>query len=384
MLIFSTKHELDSFLMLLLHNKFQDVNILILFNIKRNGAHQMSLNNTEHLPLISIIVPIFNCEKYIPQCVTSLITQTYHNTEILLINDGSTDSSGLLCDNYKEDDNRITVIHQNNSGVSSARNQGLARVNGDYIAFVDADDYLSPDYIQSLYSNINDADISICGYYRFSDSVPPRESLLSISPELSHDELYHYVLCNNHIGGYLWNKLFHSKIVIENNIRFNTTLRIGEDMLWITEYLKHTNTGIYIPTPLYYYRNNSASTLQSSFHSKTFNSRTITNLDAADLIATHLQKESSSVLASMSYRHVRTCMWLFFNMIACSHYDKELLKRIHLTTRKNLSPYLKADESKFLEKIVAACIATSSVFTFKLASTLIKCLPESFINKYLN
>jgi len=319
----------------------------------------MSSNTTEHLPLISIIVPIFNCEKYIPQCVTSLINQTYRNTEILLINDGSTDSSGLLCDNYKESDNRITVIHQNNSGVSSARNQGLDCANGDYIAFVDADDYVSPDFIYSLYNNIKNTDISICGYYRFSDSAPLRETLLTFTPNLPHDELFHYVLCNNHIGGYLWNKFFRSKIIVENNIRFNTTLRIGEDMLWITEYLKHANNGVYIPKALYYYQNNRDSALQSGFHSKKFNSRTITNLDAADLIATHLQKESSSVLASMSYRHVRTCMWLFFNMIACSHYDKELLKRIHVTTRKNLHPYLKADDSKFLEKIVALCMATS-------------------------
>lgn len=113
---------------------------------------------------ISVIVPVYKVEKYLRKCIESIINQTYRNIEIILIDDGSPDSCGQICDEYASKDNRIRVIHQPNQGLSSARNEGLRHVSGSYITFVDSDDYIRKDFLYKLYQNIkkSDVDISIC------------------------------------------------------------------------------------------------------------------------------------------------------------------------------------------------------------------------------
>jgi glycosyltransferase involved in cell wall biosynthesis len=336
------------------------------------------------MPLISVIVPVYNTEKYLAECINSLTTQTYRNIEILLINDGSTDSSEKICKQFLLMDDRIKYYSQTNNGVSSARNKGLDIASGEYIAFVDSDDYVSDDFLEQLYKNIDGYDISICGLFRFGDSTNLRSLLLDIPSEISHDDLYRYVFCNNNIGGYLCNKLFSGQIVRAHNIRLNTTLSIGEDMVWIATYLKYVQYGFYIPKCLYYYRINSASALQNSYTTKTFNPKHISNLDASNLMYSVLEGESSIVFEALSYRFVRTSMWLFFNMLKCSYFDKNILNRIHMTIRLNLRSYLNASEAKLLEKFVAIGLSVSSSLTFKIAKNIMKAIPSSFINKYLS
>ena len=102
-------------------------------------------------PLISIIIPVYNAEKYLKKCLDSVINQTYKNLEIILVDDGSTDKSPEICDKYAEKDSRIIVLHKENGGVSSSRNAGLDIFKGEYLSFVDSDDYVEPDYIEYLY-----------------------------------------------------------------------------------------------------------------------------------------------------------------------------------------------------------------------------------------
>lgn len=118
--------------------------------------------------LVSIIVPVYNVEKFLKKCVESLINQTYKNLEIILVDDGSTDSSGKLCDFLKTYDNRITVIHKENGGLSDARNVGLSVANGTYFTFIDSDDFISLDTIEKLYSSMQryDCDIAVCNMIR--------------------------------------------------------------------------------------------------------------------------------------------------------------------------------------------------------------------------
>lgn len=124
--------------------------------------------NTE---LISIIVPVYNVEQYLEQCVESLIHQTYKNLEILLIDDGSTDASGTICDRYAKQDKRIRVVHQVNQGAAIARNSGIKLAKGEYLAFVDSDDYVHSQFIEILYQiqQACDCKISMCSYQRFND-----------------------------------------------------------------------------------------------------------------------------------------------------------------------------------------------------------------------
>ena len=104
--------------------------------------------------LISVIVPVYNVEKYLNKCIDSIINQTYKNLEIILVDDGSQDSSGKICDEYTKKDNRIKVIHKENGGVSSARNIGLNNATGEWIAFIDADDWVDEEYLQTLFNRI--------------------------------------------------------------------------------------------------------------------------------------------------------------------------------------------------------------------------------------
>ena len=107
-----------------------------------------------HKELISIIVPVYNVEKYVEKCINSIINQTYKNLQIILVDDGSKDNSGKICDEFKLKDNRIEVIHKNNGGLSDARNAGLKLAKGDYIGFVDSDDYIEADMYETLYNLI--------------------------------------------------------------------------------------------------------------------------------------------------------------------------------------------------------------------------------------
>lgn len=133
----------------------------------------MKENISKNEPLISVIVPVYNVEKYLGRCVDSIINQTYTNLEIILVDDGSTDDSRKICDEYAEKDGRIKVIHKSNGGQGSARNMALDIAKGQYIGFVDSDDWLEPDMYEYLYHAIKDnfADISVCGTYRTKNSM---------------------------------------------------------------------------------------------------------------------------------------------------------------------------------------------------------------------
>ncbi len=134
----------------------------------------MKTNNND---LISVVVPIYNVEKYLNRCIDSILSQEYENIEIILVNDGSTDNSGKICDDYIKKDSRIKVIHKENGGLSDARNFGMEKAMGEYIAFIDSDDYIRKDYISTLYNMCitNKAEIAQCSFERITDSQTTNE-----------------------------------------------------------------------------------------------------------------------------------------------------------------------------------------------------------------
>ena len=172
--------------------------------------------------LISVIIPVYNVEKYIKKCLNSVINQTYKNLEIILVDDGSTDNSREICDNYARQDNRIKVIHKKNGGLSSARNEALKIATGFYIGFVDSDDYIEPDMYQVLYNLIkkNNADISMVSFYE--------ETHDKVLKEKNSKKLYLYenldilkeLLINKNLQNTVWNKLYSKKLF--ETIRFPT------------------------------------------------------------------------------------------------------------------------------------------------------------------
>lgn len=215
---------------------------------------------------ISIIVPVYNVEKYLEKCVDSIINQTHLNIEIILINDGSIDSCGKLCDNYKRQDNRIIVIHQNNQGLSEARNKGIEMSTGDYLGFVDSDDWIEKDMFELLYTNLIqfDADISMCGYSRMNEDNSiiskylyddnKRIEILSGKNIMKH-YLFDYTQ-KDKICNVVWNKLY--KRHIFKDIRFPEN-KIYEDVFTTYLLLDKAKKMVISPELKYNYliRNNS-------------------------------------------------------------------------------------------------------------------------------
>ena len=129
------------------------------------------MNNNIDNKLISIIIPVYNCEKYLGRCIESILNQTYKNIEVILVDDGSPDNCGLMCDEYKKQDHRVKVIHKENGGLSSARNAGLDVASGEYIAFVDSDDYIATTMLEKMYALKNNKLIKFL--YRIYRAVKP-------------------------------------------------------------------------------------------------------------------------------------------------------------------------------------------------------------------
>ena len=211
---------------------------------------------------ISVIVPVYNVEQYLERCVDSIINQTYKNLEIILVNDGSTDNSGQLCDELAKKDDRIRVIHKKNGGLSDARNKGEESSTGDYIIFIDSDDYIHIDMINSLYIQIKSvgADVSVCGVMNvYSNSETPQCSNTQLVFSCDREGFLKEYLVGEKIPGGIWNKLI--KKSISENIKFPFGL-IYEDAYYQYELLKHCEKYVVNTLPYYYYfhRENSITT----------------------------------------------------------------------------------------------------------------------------
>jgi len=191
--------------------------------------------------VVSIIVPIYNVEKYINKCVESLMNQTFSDIEIILVDDGSKDASGKWCDYYAKKDARIKVIHQKNRGLSGARNQGIENAAGEWLLFVDGDDYVEPRFVECLYQEAVSArvDIAICNYaFKSEEGTEIKRSSYSFVPRMSpFDNLDALLLFENKQYGtffdVVWNKLF--RVSLFENVRFPEGISLVEDISIIPE-----------------------------------------------------------------------------------------------------------------------------------------------------
>ena len=218
-------------------------------------------------PIISIIVPIYNVGKYLPRCIDSILNQTFKNFELIIVNDGSTDNSGVVCDDYTKKDTRIKIIHKSNGGVSSARNAGLYLAKGKYIGFVDPDDYIDKNMYEKLYRLCidNNSDIAICRFNReINGNIQNKEGTEEIIKlnnveamnELFKGNLYRFSLCN---------KLFSNKCF--NDVLFPEG-RIHEDLSTTYRLFANSKSSIYINYCGYIYVKRENSILTSIFNEK--------------------------------------------------------------------------------------------------------------------
>lgn len=227
---------------------------------------------------ISIIIPVYNVEAYISRCLNSLIEQTYKNIEIICVNDGSTDNSGKICEQYAKKDRRVNVVNKKNKGVGDARCIGIEMASGSYIGFVDPDDWIELDMYRQLLNAIEsvNADISICGIFKnYNGQQSVMKNVEEIVPGTMNLEcLFKYVFIRDlyrGVGAYLVNKLFDRKLFYMNGRMsgFLKRLKVGEDVLLFTVLALNSKKNVYISEPFYHYFQRK----DSLFHQQCLDSR---------------------------------------------------------------------------------------------------------------
>lgn len=204
-------------------------------------------------PLISVIVPVYNVEEYLPRCLDSILAQTYRHIELVLVNDGSTDNSGAVCDRYAAEDPRVCVVHQDNAGVGHTRNVGLAQADGDYITFVDADDYLFPDALQRLYNRMqaDDSDMVIANCIRLYEDGSCGDPCHAY-PAVCMDKsaFLHHMTDIDAVPVCPWGKLYRRACM--EGITY-PTVRVGEDMMTFPDVVDRCHRISMENQPVYYY-----------------------------------------------------------------------------------------------------------------------------------
>lgn len=204
--------------------------------------------------LVSVMIPVYNAQDHIRKCLDSLLVQTYENIQIVVVNDGSKDSSGQICEEYAKRDSRVKLINQPNGGEGAARNTGLREADGEYLCFVDADDYVKPDFVEKLYNlqKQNNSGLSICGFTELKGDTVINETHGDIE-RMNQAEAMEKLLREDSFKGYVWNKMFRMNIIRENKLKFDITLAVWTDVLFVFDYMQHIDSVTFDPTPEYYY-----------------------------------------------------------------------------------------------------------------------------------
>lgn len=307
-------------------------------------------------PEISVILPVFNAENHLNECLRALSKQTFTAFEVLLINDGSTDDSPKILADRANTDDRFRLIQQANSGVSVARNTGLQHARGEYIAFVDADDSFTPDYLEKLLTAIEGVDLAACGYAKWErGSAQP--VLLSTSRALNQKQLIAETLATTGLTGACWNKLLRRSVIEHLNLHFEPGIHVAEDMLFLLRYYLAIQRGNYIGLPLYQYRQHNASMMRRSGAARSWNSRDESVLDAVEQMVQVASAQPAQIQDLVAYRQVRSSVRLYWLMVRCRYRSATLIQRIKDNLRAGLPGAKRSGHSSISEHIAAHAIA---------------------------
>ncbi|MBQ1505864.1 MAG: glycosyltransferase [Erysipelotrichales bacterium] len=223
-------------------------------------------------PKVSIIVPVYNGEKVVSKCINSVLNQEFKDWELILINDGSKDNTAALLDEYALHDDRIRVIHKPNGGVSSTRNRGLSEAKGDYIQFMDADDWLTEDSTKVLVRTLEEgeADMAVADFYRVVGDLLSRKGSILSNDVLTVKEYAEWMKESpaDYYYGVLWNKLYKRSIIEQYKLRMDESVSLCEDYLFNLEYLLHCEKVAPVQIPVYYYLKTEGSLVTSSLNLK--------------------------------------------------------------------------------------------------------------------
>lgn len=302
-------------------------------------------------PLISVIVPVYNVEKYLRRCLDSIVNQTYRNIEIILVDDGSTDGSGKICEEYAERDKRIKVFSQSNRGVSVARNVGLKKAKGKYIAFVDSDDYIDANYLCELYSLIKNksGDVSIVGqkvvYAVNSNSCGggAKKDTTELMELFNGAEATELMLYQKKINSSLWGKLFKKELF--DGVSFPDGM-VHEDLLALYYIFKKAKRIILSNTILYFYYFRQDSLLNG----KRFDRHTMDILEIMTMIKRDVLKTRKSLLPAVESRKLNAELFVIRQIPKSAEY-LDVRKNIVCDIKKNRMKILHNPKVRFKTKV---------------------------------
>lgn len=284
--------------------------------------------------LISIIIPVYNVEEYLSVCLDSVLSQTYKHIEIIVINDGSTDNSGNICDEYAKKDIRIKVFHQSNKGLAAARNIGLSHAQGKYIGFVDPDDLIAPDMYHSLYNEItnNQADIAICDMYIMIDnnvySTKKRTGTIEL---LTNKEALLDLLIENKIQTSACDKLYKKDILQTDPFLKGS---VYEDLRFMPDIFIKCKKIVYINSPYYYYRCFRNGSICNSLSTKN-----LTDLFEASIFRNNRIKETDPNLVELVCRSQIVYDTLIYRNLAHRIKSDPKAKELALKIQKDIKQY---------------------------------------------
>lgn len=315
-------------------------------------------------PLISVIVPVYNVENYLRKCLESIINQTYKNLEIILIDDGSTDNSGKICDEYAAKDNRIKLIHKPNGGISDARNAGLEIAKGEYIGFVDSDDYIAEDMYEFLYNFAvkNNLDVAMCGSKHVFNGkvIPDNEFKMAIFEK--QDEMIKNLFSAIYGGGIsVWNKLFKKSCIKDIKFEYGKTC---EDAFYILNWIERANRfGRRGETKYFYVQREGSIT-----HNKYYSPQILDLIEAYIKNLEIIKKKYPGALKVAEYKLYWAYSNILWQIYSCKDYkdNKEKINKIIKFLHKNLFNLLKNDQVTFKHKIKYIAININPYIYFKI------------------
>lgn len=308
--------------------------------------------------MITVIVPVYNVEKYLIKCIDSIITQTYKDLEIILVNDGSTDNSGKICDKYKSKDKRIKVIHKDNGGLSDARNCGLKISNGEYIVFLDSDDWVDENYIKILYNLIKkyDSDMSICDFKKVYNE---EEKLNSNYNEMVFSNIEALKQIHTEKGTQFivaWNKMYKKKLL--DGMKYPKG-KVHEDEFLTPILLYRSNKIAYTEKELIYYRQREGSIMSNGFNLK--------KLDYLDALEERVKYYKDNELEKLSINEAHVLGYTiisYYYLVNKLKYDKK--KKVCLMLKKRIRKVIKNNKLPITTRIKMYLFSISPEIYIKL------------------
>lgn len=287
--------------------------------------------------MVSIIIPVYNGEKYLAACLDSVLAQTYGNIEILVIDDGSADDSAGICNRYASGDNRIRLISKVNSGVSDTRNAGIREARGEFTVFIDCDDTVDKEHIADLVSLMSDdVDFGVTGWKKEKEDGSLIENCVSMERYLSAEECLAELVSTSSIQGYPFARIFRSSVIQDINLKFDKEITIFEDLLFCCEYVRNCKK-VKINTSLidYHYviRGNSART--RAVQARNFDPNWITEIDSLKKLLP-VVGDYKKIRKMVRGRIALSSSFYINRMFDCEYTDKELQSALRRNIRKNL------------------------------------------------